>query len=102
MLCDLEGLVLGSELREIRRRLRMDRLQFARLIGYTGTDRNDIMRVRKFENDKQQVPLYIARLAWLLQVWVGRTHELPPFPDWPGYEFEHSPDPHHLEPEDAA
>lgn len=70
----------------------MDRLQFARVIGYTGTDRNDMMRVRRHENG-QQVPLYLARLAWLIVAWVRRTGELPPFPAWPGYEFEHTPDP---------
>ncbi len=85
----------GSELREIRRGLRMDRLQFARMIGYTGTDRNDIMRVRRHENG-QQVPLYLARLAWLVAAWARRTGALPPFPDWSGYDFDHTPDPGHV------
>lgn len=73
----------------------MDRLQFARLLGYTGTDRNDVMRVRRLENG-QQVPLYLARLAWLVATWSRRTGELPPFPDWSGYQFDHSPDPGHV------
>jgi hypothetical protein len=81
----------GSDMREIRRQLRMDRLQFARLLGYTGTDRNDAMRVRRHENSPQ-VPLYLARLAWLISVWVKRTNELPPFPGWVGYDFDHTPD----------
>ncbi len=85
----------GSELRELRRTLRMDRLTFARLIGYTGTDRNDILRVRRHERG-HEVPLYLARLVWLVAVWVRRTGELPPFPDWPGYVFEHAPDPGHV------
>lgn len=85
----------GSEMYEIRRRLRMNRLQFARLIGYTGTDRNDIMRVRRHENSKQ-VPLYLARLVWLIAAWTRRTAELPPFPEWPGYDYDHTPDPSHI------
>lgn len=94
--------MLGSEMREIRRRLRMDRLQFARVIGYTGTDRNDVMRVRRHENG-QQVPLYLARSVWMLAAWVRRTGELPPFPEWPGYDFDHTPDPDHVvEPDDGV
>jgi transcriptional regulator with XRE-family HTH domain len=96
--------MLGTDLREIRRLLRLDRLAFARLLGYTGTDRNDIMRVRKYENNRQQIPLYIARAAWMLAVWFRRTGELPPFPDWQGYNFEHSADPghHRIETDDGV
>ena len=93
--------MLGSELREIRHRLQMDRLQFARLLGYTGTDRNDVMRVRRLENGRQ-VPLYLARLVWLVAAWVRRTNAMPPFPEWPGYEFEHTPDALLSQPEDGA
>ncbi len=86
----------GSQMREIRRELRMDRLAFARLIGYTGTDRNDALRVKRHENGKQ-IPLYLARLLWLITVWTRRTGELPEFPSWPGYDFDHTPDPAHGE-----
>lgn len=85
----------GSELREVRRRLRLERLAMARLIGYTGTDRNDTMRIKRLENSGDPVPLYIARLVWLIEVWSRRYGELPPFPEWPGYDFDHSPDPQH-------
>lgn len=81
-------------MREVRRELRMDRLQFARLIGYTGTDRNDTMRVRRHENSAL-IPLYLARSIWLIAAWSRRVGELPPFPEWPGYTFDHSPDPGH-------
>lgn len=99
----------GHEMREIRDRLQLDRLRFARLIGYTGTDRNDVMRIRKYENDRQQVPLYIARLVWLLDHWASEAIAIgcpppeltPTFPEWPGYEFDHTPD-HELEDDDAA
>ena len=87
--------MLGSELREVRRKLRMTRLEMARVIGFTGTDRNDVVRIRRFENGVQQIPLYIARAVWMLAVWVRRTGDLPPFPVWPNYEFEHIPDPGH-------
>jgi len=85
-------------MREIRRRLRLDRLAMARLIGYTGTDRNDEMRVKRLENSGDPVPRHIAKLVWLIEAWVNRTHELPPFPAWDYYEYDHSPDPaHHRE-----
>lgn len=83
----------GSELTKIRQQLDMTRLQFARLLGYTGTDRNDIMRLRKYEKDKKQIPLYIARLAWLIGEFCDDTDGYTPvFPAWPGYEFDHTPD----------
>lgn len=84
----------GSELREIRRRLKMDRLQFGQLIGYTGTQRNDETRLKKYENGPL-VPLYIARLAWLIDVWVRRYGVLPPFPVWSGYDLLRADDPQH-------
>lgn len=85
----------GSELREIRRRLGLERLAMARLIGYTGTDRNDTMRVKRLENSGDPVPRHIAKLVWLIDVWARRYGVLPPFPEWPYYEFDHSPDPGH-------
>ena len=105
----------GNELKEIRERLGLERLAFARLLGYTGTDRNDEMRIRRYENqsDKYQLPLYIARLAWLISKvehlkkadadeLLHETSILSPeepieglFPFWPGYEFDHEPDPAH-------
>jgi hypothetical protein len=85
-------------MRELRRRLGMDRLQLARMIGYTGTDRNNEMRVKRLENNGpgSPVPLYIARLLWLIELyWQDHDADLPDFPEWPGYEFDHTPDPHH-------
>ena len=82
------------ELKKLRQRLGLDRLQFARLIGYTGTDRNDEMRVRRYETTRQ-VPLHIARFADLIERWFLMFGQLPDFPEWPGYEFDHEPDPDH-------
>ncbi len=83
----------GSQMRELRRRLGMDRLQMARVIGYTGTDRNDELRVKRLENAGDPVPLYIARLLWLIELHNRHWKCLPIFPEWPGYDFDHSPDP---------
>jgi len=83
----------GAEMAQIRVSLGLDRVAFARLIGYTGTDRNDETRIRKYEHDKQQIPLYIARLAWLMLLRKDLTGRPPVFPEWPGYEYDHSPDP---------
>ena len=85
----------GTELKRIRKHLGMDRFQFARLIGYTGTDRNNETRLRSFENGKLQVPLYIARFTDLIERHYNMFGTLPDFPDWPGYQFESVPDPQH-------
>ena len=83
------------ELMELRKRIGLDRLQFARLIGYTGTDRNDEMRVRRLETGTDVVPLYIARLGHLIENYQIAFGRLPIFPRWPGYDFSHEPDPQH-------
>lgn len=74
------------DLKALRQRLGLDRLQFARLIGYTGADENDKNRVRKYENQVQP-PLYIARLAWLIEQYRLSTGRWPDFPKWQGYDF---------------
>ncbi len=91
----VEGLAVKSQdLKNLRKRLGLERLTFARLIGYTGTDRNDVTRVKQYE-EKRQVPLHIARYVWLLEEYKRITGRLPTFPDWPGYTFAHDPDPEH-------
>lgn len=92
----------GQDLKNLRQRMGLERLQFARMLGYTGTDRNDITRIRSYENGKKQVPLYIARLVWLLAAHHRRIRAFPEFPAWPGYEFQHDPDPQHQEQLDGA
>ncbi len=83
----------GQEMRHLRQEMKLDRLGFARAIGYTGTDRNDVTRVRVYETDKKQIPLYIARLVWLLAENRRMMGALPAWPAWPGYQFDHTPDP---------
>jgi transcriptional regulator with XRE-family HTH domain len=99
----------GLEMKAIRERLGMTREQFARAIGYTGTDRNNVTRVRKYEHGAVQIPLYIARLVWLtgqiaaqsdMNLILGNPDPkfvdedgLPDWPKWPGYDFVSQPDP---------
>jgi len=85
----------GSEMKKIRDRMGLERLELARLIGYTGNDRNDESRIRKLESGAKQIPLYIARLVWLLSAHQRRTGILPEFPGWPGYDFVSTPDAEH-------
>jgi len=98
---DPPGMVLmqPAELRALRERLGLDRLQFARLIGFTGTDRNDVTRIRQYEgtgNSSKQVPLHIAKFAWLIErYWQDHDADLPDFPEWEGYDYSHEPDPQH-------
>ena len=78
------------------------------VVGYTGTDRNDETRIRRYENqcEKYPIPLYIARLAWLIDGVMASAREEPPelwpemltddgtgidWPQWPGYDYSHEP-----------
>jgi transcriptional regulator with XRE-family HTH domain len=87
----------GQDFKNIRQKMGLERIEFARLIGFTGSDRNDLTRIRQYErgHNGRQIPLYIARLVWLLSAHQRRTGILPEFPGWPGYQFETRPDPQH-------
>lgn len=89
----------GIELKRTRQRMNLDRVQFAELIGYTGTPKHNADRVRSYENGKRQIPLYIAKAVWLLAAHWRRTGEFPKYPDWPGYDFESVTDPGHTKKE---
>ena len=92
-----EDRVKGQEMKNIRQRMGLERLEFARLLGYTGSDRNDVTRIRQYEAGRngKQIPLYIARLVWLIAYYQRRIGAMPEFPHWPGYEFTSTPDPEH-------
>jgi transcriptional regulator with XRE-family HTH domain len=81
----------GSELSAIRTRLRMSEARFAQLLGYTGKPKNNQNRIMEYERGKKQIPLYIARLAWLIDAWIDAFGSVN-FPSWEGYDFEHKPD----------
>jgi transcriptional regulator with XRE-family HTH domain len=83
----------GEQLQALRDALGMDRVEFADLLGYTGTLRNNERRISRLEHSEEPVPLYIARLAWLIAMYVERTGAPPIWPEWPGYDYDHSPDP---------
>lgn len=90
----------GFEFRSIRRRLDLTEADFAKELGYTGKGKNRINLIRDFEGGSKQVPLYIARLAWLLGQIKDPTRDKrgdPTYrdfdgrinwPDWPGYTRE--------------
>jgi hypothetical protein len=80
----------GEQMKEIRRRLGVGRGGFALLLGYTGSDRNNYLRVRRLEAE-DQVPLYIGRLAWMIWNHYDRTGELPHWPDHLHIEGEKEP-----------
>jgi len=84
----------SADLKNLRHDLGLSRLEFARLIGYTGTDRNDETRVRKYETSVRP-PLHIARFADLIMRHYLMFGKLPDFPAWTGYDYSHEPDPQH-------
>ena len=85
----------GPEMKAIREKMGLERLEFARLVGYTGIDRNVLSSMKKMERGQKQIPLTIARLVWLLSAHQRRTGILPEFPGWPGYNFISQPDADH-------
>jgi hypothetical protein len=90
--------VKAQEFKNLRKRLGLERLTFARLIGYTGKDLNDVTRIKQYEGSgrsSKQVPLYLARYVWLLVEYKRITGKFPTFPDWEGYNFISEPDPGH-------
>ena len=70
----------GDQLKYIRHKLGKGRHDFALLMGYTGSDRNNDLRMRRLEAG-EQVPLYIGRLAWMLWMFYEERGELPYWPD---------------------
>lgn len=74
----------GFEFRSIRRRLDLTEADFAKELGYTGKGKNRINLIRDFEGGSKQIPLYIARLAWLIAKTPGKIN----WPFWPGYKRE--------------
>ena len=70
----------GAELRMMRKRLELERTEFALLLGYVGTNRNNETRVKRLEDDVQ-VPLYIGRLVWLIEKYfIEHNRNLPHWP----------------------
>lgn len=90
-----------EEFKRIRMSFGLSRSSFAAMIGYTGTQANRRDRIKKFENGKAQVPLYIARFVWLIEQHVlsmaplGLPRVAICWPEWPGYDFISQPDPGH-------
>ena len=80
----------GEQMKEIRNMVGLGRGKFALLLGYTGNDRNNDLRVRRLEAEAQ-VPLYIGRLVWMIWSHYDRTGELPHWPDHLHIEGESEP-----------
>ena len=85
----------GLEFREIRKRLKLSKDEFARQLGYRGTRRNNYALMLRYENGSKQIPLTVASLAWLLNEYaemvaarlsISLADSLPDWPAWPGYE----------------
>jgi len=80
----------GDQLKYIRHKFGVGRRDFALLLGYTGSDRNNDLRVRRLEAEGQ-VPLYIGRLAWMIWNHYDQAGELPHWPDHLHIEGEEEP-----------
>jgi hypothetical protein len=80
----------GEQMKEIRKMVGLGRASFALLLGYTGSDRNNDLRVRRLEAE-EQVPLYIGRLVWMIMKHYHRTGKLPIWPDHLHIEGESEP-----------
>ena len=69
----------GEEFRKTREWFDLGRDEFALLIGYVGSDRNNNFRIRKMEKE-EEISLPIARLLWLIAKHKTATGELPHWP----------------------
>lgn len=57
----------GNEFKAIRERLGLSKNQFAQELGYTGSSHNNTTLIDRYETGRgRPIPLYIARLAWLI------------------------------------
>jgi hypothetical protein len=83
--------VTGAEMKESRKRLELQRPDFALLLGYIGNDRNNENRIKKYE-DSELVPLYIGKLVWLIETYVHEHNgNLPHWPENLRIEGEDQP-----------
>lgn len=80
----------GQEMRRIRHKHGLTKHQWGLLMGYTGNENTNSSLVKRYEQGRRPIPLYIARLVFLLDQYPAGA--LPTFPDWPGYEYESVPD----------
>lgn len=94
--------MLGSEMKQFREALKLDRAKFGELLGYTGRRGSNAVSVKRTENSEDPVPLYLARYIWMIQEHLARTGNLPVFPAWGYYEYDHTPDPDHMKAEANA
>jgi hypothetical protein len=70
----------GKDLRAIRKRLFLTKLAFGRLLGYSAERNPLVVLIHRMENGRKPIPLYIARLAWMIdQCHQDRGHT----PTWP-------------------
>jgi len=81
----------GAELKRIRERLELSEDEFALELGYRGTARNNNTLINRYENDRKQIPLTVASLAWLIDQYFHLTLSMPDWPEWPGYERDLEP-----------
>lgn len=86
----------GAEFRAIRRRLGLNKNQFALELGYTGNTHNNVTQIARYEGERRLIPLYIARLAWLLDRLRALQEAgmlIGAFPvSWPAWEYRFDPE----------
>lgn len=100
----------GTEFKAIRTRLGLTEALFATELGYTGKGKNRVNLIKDFESGAKRIPLYIARLAWLIgrlvpeiarnargdPSFIDDYHSIV-WPDWPGYTREELDDAEHTD-----
>lgn len=63
----------GAELKALRRRLNMRKLEFGQLLGLTGEARNICATVARYENNRRDISPMMERLALML-LWFHQDH----------------------------
>jgi hypothetical protein len=93
----------GKELKALRYKLGMKKLEYGRMLGFLSTQHSLAVHMHRLENQRRPIPLYIARLAWLIDqvyemnVTIHRKipvdpQGLPAWPHWPRYTLDPEPE----------
>ena len=88
----------GSEFKAIREKFGLGRVLWMYALGYTGNDNTMKLRCQRYENGRDEIPLYLARYVWLLEQARGRWPgppggqlTMPDWPEWPTYYVDEEP-----------
>ena len=80
-----------EEFRAIRKKFGLSEADWMYALGYAGNQNTMHLNCSRYENGTKEIPLYLARYVWLLDVsqgrWPGPT-KMPVWPEFPDYHLD--------------